>query len=1587
MKQLIKQVLKSFKNSLFLIISLVFIAICIIFSSFSLLYLNKNTNDSILNLNRYGNSSNSFIEKKYDLRKPTYVTNDFNNLKPINNYITVSNFVYKENEPNIIFQYKPSDFSSPTVNTNPWSRKNGIIRATPGEQSKDEYGDVLYTLKNISTSNYSEWNALGWKMSNQGGHQIFFPENLIFGKDEFGNNKIIGNYNPSTKKIEDNFQLLETTYRASRANFNEFDTNSATTLAINISSPNVYLKPTNVDPNLLAVSKDADLYDVLYKNTKVEENPFYTFNLDLTSLSNLQLLMLETVFTPQEKNDILHGNFLLKNEWIKTTILAIEGYWDGIENGQKYNTYKKLILESLVDQREEYILSIFKNRVEDYFDKFAKENNINYSNEKSFSTSEQSTSFNYIVANKENNSVNKIVYTGGSKLVDSTKYLDVVDNLTKPTEYFVSKNKFMFNLLQLMLNSRNNLNSIDPVVGRKIEKIINNFNNNEAINYGDYKYIFAVYQPEYELSKFVTTNQQGIKLKFNYLFGISQVKLETNLFIENIYANAVIVPDKYLKALNKDYLPIEQWEQWVNKWNQLKDAWDNVELSNIKNFSVDFKKWIATIDSKYMIEINTYKFIIIGSGLSPEMAYPSYSLENLIINANNEMLIYVNDQGYRTILSTVPTIFQNDYYSTQIDTKKISIDSFNNQYKAIFNQSSSEKLVVDSSDFKSSQSILSFRISLPKSISFYVTIVALTIIVILIALGLYLAYLLIKSYITKNQVQLAIIKANGFSNFKICLAVSFFGLVVSILSGTIGYIIAFFLQSVFFSVVSPFWFINTTFLPFSIIGFFAGCLIIFAIFFIFTYLILKITFRKPINELIAQTTEIKVSKALSLLKNNIIKVGPLFKFRLSLSLCNVWRLVFYTILCSTGLSLISIAFSVPEKFTQSTQLTSLNKKYAYSFYLNTPTEQGGLYKLEKYSNLGFTDVDNGIYPIYDGTLNGKTYTNVSKYSYPYKIEQLKVFDPVTGSQKLDEKNRPLYYANIMLPSYNANLALQYDPTFLMNAVFSKWLFDIEIPQVGLNVWEFVKSSLPPEIISRAETQDQFFLKSIYDSKNKFIRADLEKYKFIIYDDQTNLYSVNSKAVISDTIVPEKIGFKQEFLNFIGKVYGDEELSSKDVKLSYGIIPYDENTETLTIVEAKPNFLANNSKVKSINLIGIKPGSKYIQLKNNDSKEIFELLNDEDALIINNGAAYKYNLKVGDTVTVDVLNSYFRYSEKVANKQLNHQYKLKVVGISSISFGEEFYVSQNLANKLTNLTKQNESDNDLTGGKVISHYGYDNNKKSVVKYYANNLEEQNKIPFNAVITDDSNTFFLRNNINFYSLFGLWPMISKVDNITLAEFLKQTYHGNNDYSGKSLVLNNIISENPELVLPEDRKKLENEILNKYFDRTDLASYLISLFTNSPINIVLTNVDSYLTTQQVYVNLFQSIKTVQALGISIFVPIVVIMILVMTSIMMSEIKTMISILKTLGYSNKENINSILFSYIPILALSLLIGLILLIVIIFTLQYAVYSLSNIFISSVINWLPYIYGALSLFIILLSNFFIIIILFKKTNLKKTIAN
>lgn len=1626
MFQLIKQVLKSFKGSMLLIFALIFITFCIILSSFSLLYLNTNITNSIDNVNKYGNSSNVTIEQNYGLPKPEYTLPSEAEINtPKSKEILVSKYQYGEN--NVIFPYEPKDFTSTNLNVDRWSRKPGILKSTG--VSIDKEGK--YVPLDINISDPKQWHGIGYKMGT-----YFNPSNLLFSYDENQKPFLSGYFNTETGKVDEYFTILQGNYVANNTMFNKYDTSSAipaTTIPHTLFTNSVTQLPTSsTNLNITDVTYYADLYNALLGNTMKKGENVYTLTLNMDSLSPAEKNIIESL-PEQQKNSLLNVEVVIKGDWVQSKIIKKEGKNDGTQNPGGENgppTTKeglvKLWLQNIAEQKSDQLSEFLQAAVSNSADSFLKQKNILTQFESSYTIIDNDSSFKYLVSNKEDSEINKIVYSSGSRLVDSDTYLKIADEATMP--FYSSDNKpYLKNLLMLLLSSTAEAGfEVKPYIKEYIVDILKDLEAGRPIDNSKYRVIFAIYQPDIDLSKFVSTNKQKIDLRFSFEDGvaIADTAIDVILSVYTPYGFATVVPDKFLDVNNKEYIPVNQWNNLITRWNELLNSWDNFfsltdeEInSKIKNFSNYVKELLSTLDSKYTVTINTQKYVIIGTGISPDLLYPSTSLENLIINPRTEFVLFTNQQGYNSILSTSPATFQNKYFSG-ITKERVAdgyINELNKEYKNNFNKDYSGDLVYKTNDFSNNKNILTFRIYLPDSIVLYVSIVAIAVIVVLIVLGLYLSYLLLRSYISKNLVQLAIVKANGFSTLKIAMALSLFGLIVALLAGFGGYIGALFLQGTFYSAISPFWYVPLDFLKFSIIGFFGGTLSVFVVFLIFTWVILKATFKKPINLLISSNVETKVSKVLTMIKNSSQGIQPLFKFRLNLSFSNFYRFIFYTMLCSFGLSFVTSGISLPQKFDQSTTLTKVNKNYTYSFDLVTPTEQSGLYKMQKYSNLGFTDVDNGIYPLYPGTImhNGKQekFYQTRGYDTPYKLEDLKVLNK-DGTQKM-ENGEPIYFGNILLPSYQANFAVKNDIFFGESAVFAKWLLDFEINfGFQINPWEFVKAFLPPEIIARSESQSQIFLKDVYEAaqnpENTKLSELQKKNNFILYDKDTKLYSVNPKTVININLDYTKIKFTDDFLAFIGCVYGDEELSNKDVKISYGIIPYEdkESTETYSYINA--NTILRN-KEENINIVGIKNDSSFVTLKDQKERDISDLLTTskyEYPIIINNGAAYHYKLKVGDKIKINVNNSYFRFSRKVLDSQGiqtqpspdgygNSEYTLTVAGIASTSFGEEFYISQDNANKILGLGfNKTEQSN---GGNIILKTEVTSQDKQQNKYAdQTTLEKNGYVPFNGVFTEKENPVYLSKNISFYAQWGIWPNIINLDQNTFVDIWRVNFKniwtmntrdqsipsGNTQL--KFVFTDKLVTHNTNLL--KDRESLRTQLVDSVAnDAKNLADYAIRIYGNNPTNVSISTIDSFISQYQIYSSLFSSINIVGTIGMSIFVPLIVIMILVMTSIMMNEFKNMIAVLKTLGYSDRENILSIVFTYFPVMILAFLIGFALMIAMIYVLQFALYGLSSIYISSAISWLPYIYGVASIVGIMIINFVFTVVLLKKMNLKKVI--
>lgn len=1658
MWQLIKQVLKSFKSSILLIFGLIFISFTIIFSSFSFLYLSTNTSNSSNNLITEGNKSNAIIEKNYAKLNLQY---DYLEKETINNQSLPKSIdkLGKENKKqvwqsklnittsmnsgdgtyDVVWPWMPSQFSSPVLN----EKGKEFATRTPSQIAL--YGaNSDGTTTKMELTNSNKWYSASYGFA-KNGNRVTNLQNLVY--DD--NGKLIGYF--QNDEFTESIPIVRGFFGAGKADFNGNEVISKpsipsvdiSNLIINVLLDNKPFETTiNVSPHknyaILDRMQEGELINFLERpqNKEQKEYPFYTIKLNDKIFTPLQKDIYENILTPEEKSKINNIQVVIKPEWLDYDKNSSDQELEKRKAVQKILDKK---IESLKNEATKLFEEKYENAVLKKIDEFNKKNGTNIiSNDQSqYVITDQLTSNKYIVSQKDGTEIDKIFYTKGTKLSKSSINLSA-DELFK--EEILFDKKYMKNYIRFLNESVDLFgDSKSSYIKNALESLVDSFDKNTVADDNYYNYVMGFfYSPNLYVnpSKLLNLNRQGASIEYQLKGGFSRIFIRGTYGVPDKGAYSTVVTKKFIELNNKDVLPNSEWVKAQS-------------LSSDK-----FIEWINKLDSKYYIDVNSRKYVIIGIGISPEMAFPSTSIESPIPSPKTESIMYVNKNGYESILLSNPLIYQNKYFSLSFGKKILSngifsaldsenretkelISKLNAEFKEYINPSFNGNICYSLDDFKNNQNLLTMRSYFPNQIQLGVSLVSLVVIMILICLGLYLSYLLIKGYISKNQVQLAIIKANGFSSFSITMSISLFGLVCSIIAGSLGYILAYFMQGVFFSIINPYWYIPTIFLNFSPIGLIGGIVSLFVVFAIYTFIILKLIFKKPINQLISENVEIRASKLLNVMKIQSHKVNPLSKFTISLSLTNIWRSLFFISLCSIGIAITSIGFSIPKKFERSNHLTSLNKDYTYKFTLKEPTEQSGLYKKQKYSNLGFTDLSQGLVPLYKadqvdteispsnsnkGILyNGDWYTFDNWFGYPYDMKDLKVRN-IDGSPKHDENGNILYYGNIMIPSYRANDFIDKYSNFYHNAVFVKWMLDFTVPGLNLNPWEIIKGLMPTEAVVKAEVQGQAFLKAIYNDPD----LGKEAKTYLTYDTGKNIYGINTNAVIGSINLgkPDQIGFKTEFLHFIGKIYGKEELSNLDVKLSFGIIPYTDDTEFYSSALSKINKIGSSQYDNEAEIIGLKNNSKFITLKDNDEKSIGSLIDDSKIikenneliypLIVNNGAAYKYNLKVGSIIEAQSIKGYFRYSWKMADKQLrkpitnhNKKIKLKVVGISSSSFNNEFYVSQ----KTANIINGSALSADPTDGGMFSVSKTKTGKNNETNVDTWNLKISYKnapndfVPFNGMFTKEEKPIFLEKNLSFLSDVGVWNLVSHDEsNGDLSKAFRENYNLYGRQHNFENYFDTMVTRNKEILsymkmkdhnawdvelkkqlswAPSQDSNVENGTLVK------LAQYIYDIFGKKPTDTTINTsyFDNYGTITLLYSELIGTIGIVQNISISIAIPLIIVMILIISYVMMNEFRRMIIILKTLGYSDKENITCILLTFLPIILLSVLFSMLILFAMLSLMQYIIYSAATVFITSGLEFLPTLYGIVGVLTILIINFGFIVFMYKKQKLKTAIVD
>ncbi|MDE5599771.1 MAG: ABC transporter permease [Ureaplasma sp.] len=357
-------------------------------------------------------------------------------------------------------------------------------------------------------------------------------------------------------------------------------------------------------------------------------------------------------------------------------------------------------------------------------------------------------------------------------------------------------------------------------------------------------------------------------------------------------------------------------------------------------------------------------------------------------------------------------------------------------------------------------------------------------------------------------------------------------------------------------------------------------------------------------------------------------------------------------------------------------------------------------------------------------------------------------------------------------------------------------------------------------------------------------------------------------------------------------------------LALNVIPLIENKdETYTYIDATTNFIDSDIKI-----YGIKPNSEQVILWDEyNGLDLKERLQDYEndpnnsdkanniyPLIINEVVAKKYRLGVNREIQIKVNNKYNRFTRKFNNIENSDTYRFRILGITTSKSEEQYYTTQNVANKLLEFkTPELANQFDLDG----KNYDYK---------WVNQEEIDNFIPFNGVFSKQELPKMLSNFATLYSPSGLSPISGSLPTGEMGDTYSQIF---NNYSEINKILKiNIIDEN-------NGKSFET-ISQFCRDYENLFN------TDKYFNSALTSIDVKFTSSLIGSVMDSTLGNINLICILSLLPSILIIIILMSYMIVVESKRLVALLKVLGFSNWSNTITLSTVQFVVVGLSIIFG-----------------------------------------------------------------
>lgn len=1197
---------------------------------------------------------------------------------------------------------------------------------------------------------------------------------------------------------------------------------------------------------------------------------------------------------------------------------------------------------------------------------------------------------------------------------------------------------------------------------------VKNINDLLTNNPDDFSVIQTQYQTfitNYELE---SINNKQYSLIQNWKNISSGTAIPFTWKIDNWTSEFAIVSPQFMEKHNlyplTDVIVQEYKNNTLNNFDPDFDQYikSHSEVSSFKQFFID---WLNTLtvdifDEKYNHWRSTYKscfinvsgdsgipYAILASGITGDFVYPVVSMDRPIPNSQKECIVFTNKVGFERTYNS----FRGNQIESYLVGKFLNgvnqqelLNQINEKAKTIMNWPENVKAAYFADDTTNKLNSSAFRISFVPSFVNKIDFLDYILTIFVVILSTLISAIIVRRYISNNRVNIGVIRSNGVSKTKIILSLIPFSFVPAVIGGISGYLLGMFLQIPALNLFSTFWTLPTSTIVIDWVPLVFSFIIPFLLFSIVSIITTLLVLRKKVTELMKPGSEYKFNFLTKNVKKLFNKFGVITKFRVSIAFSSLWKLFVLCIMTTLALSSLVFTITLNNKFDSAISQTSITKNYEYAVDLYTPTDQGGQYIPTNDQYIGksgwqtsASNVGNNFLPgIYSNATESQKINSDQWYGIENNLTNdfvkdyyLSSFIPILGASFSDYIDQNLSspfspdlncsQENTFLPLISDAIGEYTDVSYLKNRIMTKLClnYQVGISVLGLssNPWDIASSLMDINTKNNCEIKYQEVLNHYGDLIYNLQDPDWTSYKDYLTKNSDDTYSINTKNAINWT----GTHLDSKFIQFLWKIYDDQEFQTPntDYSINYNIIPLNKNDETYTYVDATFNNKWSNESIK---IIGVDKNSKAVNLINSHNENILNLLSNNVKatdeyfpIIINELAAKKRNISIGQYLELNPTNTTNRFTKKIYDNYPEQTIKFKVVGISSSRLNEEYFIDQQVANLIlglrTKLLTNNEQNPNFHNNYInyteschstITVEEFDQNSRSSINdiselSLSKDLENSNYniIPygFNGVfINDVNNTSLLNSRLMLYSPSGIW---ASNDNL-LSDSSKNVFK----YGANTQIINELTGfynkTNPNSSSEIGKKifDLYNQFVNgqtyeeqkQYWEQMnnllpELLTKISEVFGSSTYVSCLSDVTSKTMNQDVYISVSNSINKIEIVLLSIIILMVFFVVLLICSMIITDSRKLAALLKSLGYSDSSNALSFMSIYLPVIIIGVLLSIPLSLGFLSLFQLTIMNSVGLLLNVKINVLWYI---ISVFIISIE--FILSVVFMYIDLKKS---